>query len=55
MGSSLYKARSAPSFVSQIRNILHHIHHQRNHRKAGVFWGAFFTCQKKAFEGCRRV
>lgn len=39
----------ASSVVSRFRNLLHHYHHQRNHGKSGVFWGAFGIVRRSAY------
>jgi glycosyltransferase involved in cell wall biosynthesis len=37
------------STISKFRNLLHHYHHQRNHGRAGVFWGAFGIVRKSSY------
>jgi cellulose synthase/poly-beta-1,6-N-acetylglucosamine synthase-like glycosyltransferase len=41
----------ANSTVSRFRNLLHHYHHQRNHGRPGVFWGAFGIVRRSAYFG----
>ncbi|MDO9551129.1 glycosyltransferase family 2 protein [Rhodonellum sp.] len=41
---------SSSHVISKFRNLFHHYHHQRNHLKSGVFWGAFGIVRKSAFE-----
>jgi GT2 family glycosyltransferase len=40
---------SAPGFVSQYRNLLHHFVHQTSHGRASTFWGACGALRREVF------